>query len=74
MATLQIKVLGSLGDDTVEFTASQFGHAHAVNEAIAYLTRLQMKAIASDHAARDTGEEAPKQGWAKKDFTHKKLR
>ncbi|WP_438010580.1 hypothetical protein WME89_19220 [Sorangium sp. So ce321] len=68
MATLQIKVTGSLGDDIIEFAASQYGHAHAVNEAIAYLTRLQMKAIASDHASRDKGEEAPKMGWEKKDF------
>jgi len=71
MATLQIKVMGSLGDHTIEFAASQYGHAHAINEAIAYLTTLQMKAISSDHASRDKGEEAPKMGWAKKDFTHK---
>lgn len=63
---LQIKLRGSLGDDTIEFSGTQFGHAHAINEAIAYLTQLQIKGINADHEARDAAERPPKRGFVKK--------
>jgi hypothetical protein len=71
MADVQISIKGSLGDDRVEFAANEFGHAHAINEAIAYLTQLQMRAINSDHEARENGEEGPRQGWVKKEFSRR---
>lgn len=66
---LQIKLRGSLGDETVEFSGQQFGHAHAINEAIAFLTQLQVKGINADHAARDAEERPPKMGFFKKGLT-----
>ncbi|MHA6323675.1 hypothetical protein [Roseivivax sp. CAU 1753] len=71
MADVQISIKGSLGDDKIEFAANEFGHAHAINEAIAYLTRLQMHAINSDHEAREQREEGPRQGWIKKEFSRR---
>jgi hypothetical protein len=72
MANLQIKLRGSLGDETVEFSSRQFGHAHAVNEAIAFLTQLQVKAINADHAARDANETPPKEGFIKRALAKRK--
>lgn len=52
-----------MGDEVVEFSAKEHGHAHAVNEAIAYLTDLQVRAINLDHDVRDSKEPGPSDGW-----------
>ena len=60
---LKIQLIGSMGDENVEFSAKEHGHAHAVNEAIAYLTDLQLRAINFDHDVRDCNEPGPSDGW-----------
>ena len=67
MAVLRIQLHGSLGEENVEFSANEHGHAHAINEAMAYLTKLQTRAINTDHDVRDCNEPGPKDGWCKGD-------
>jgi hypothetical protein len=62
---LSIRLVGSLGDEAVEFSAKEHGHAHAINEAIVYLSNLQTRAINTDHDVRDCKEEGPINGWCK---------
>jgi isocitrate lyase len=62
---LRIQLVGSMGTESAEFSANEYGHAHAINEAIAYLTGLQEKAINFDHDVRDSNESGPKLGWQK---------
>jgi hypothetical protein len=63
MAIIRIQLLGSLGEEAAEFSAKEHGHAHAVNEAIAYLTDVQLRAINTDHDVRDSNEPGPLDGW-----------
>ena len=63
MAILKIQLVGSMGEEVVEFSAKEHGHAHAVNEAISYLTDLQTRAINLDHDVRDSKEPGPSDGW-----------
>lgn len=65
MAVVKIQLMGSMGKDAAEFSAVEHGHAHAINEAIAYLTKLQERAINFDHDVRDCREPAPTEGWHK---------
>lgn len=65
MAMLKIQLIGSMGDEAKEFSANEHGHAHAINDAIAYLTSLQQHAINMDHDVRDSQEPAPTKGWIK---------
>ena len=60
---IKMKLMGSLGEESVVFSAEEYGHAHAINEAIAYLTDLQVRAINADHDVRDTKEPGPLKGW-----------
>jgi hypothetical protein len=64
---LKMQLIGSMGDEAVEFSGKEHGHAHAINEAIAYLTNLQIRAINTDHDVRDCKEEGPTKGWCKGD-------
>lgn len=65
MATLKIQLIGSMGEDAAEFSAVEHGHAHAINEAMAFLTVLMQRAINTDHDVRDCKEPAPTKGWHK---------
>jgi hypothetical protein len=69
MCTIVIRTTGDLGDETVEFVANEYGHAHMINEAIAYLTRVSLVGINADHKSRDAKEEPPKKGWIKNDLS-----
>lgn len=65
MAVLEIRLTGSMGNDHAQFSATEHGHAHAINEAIAYLTVLQQRAINIDHDVRECKEPSPTKGWHK---------
>ena len=65
MGTITIDTYGSFGDKQAEFSAMEHGHAHAVGQAIAYLTELLHWSINTDHAIHEDGE-SPRQGFERK--------
>ncbi len=71
MSVGSLRITGSMGDAHFDFSANEHGHAHAINEAMIFLTGLMQRAINTDHDVRDSNEPAPTQGWHKGPATHK---
>lgn len=58
MGMLQIKTWGSFPNKSIEFTAQSRGHAHAVAEAIQYLSEHVLPAaIEQDHKLHEAGHK-----------------
>jgi hypothetical protein len=65
MGLLRISTGGSFPDRVRRFTAIEHGHAHAVAEAIAWLSaEVLPAAIAQDHRLQEEGA-SPRQGFAR---------
>ena len=64
MGMIIIETRGSLGTRKEEFSCLHHGHAHAVNEAIKYLTERMTHAVNLDHKLHD-GESQPDSGFQK---------
>ena len=67
MGLIRIQVVGSFGDKngTKEFTALTHGHAHAVADALKYLSsKLLPHAVNIDHKLQDEGFK-PSEGFRK---------
>ena len=64
MGMIIIETIGSLGVRKEEFSCLPFGHAHAVNEAIKYLTDRMTHAVNLDHKLHDGGSK-PQAGFQK---------
>ncbi len=64
MGQITITTRGSFGQGELIFNAESHGHAHAVNEAQAYLTVLMRTAIDSDHGLHEKGVK-PRLGYDK---------
>ena len=63
MGMISIQTAGSFGDSDKVISAQDHGHAHAVAEAIQYLSgEMLPKAIAQDHALQAKGVD-PAKGW-----------
>ncbi len=66
MGMLTIQARGSFKSETKTFSAQQHGHAHAVADAIAFLSQVVLpEAIANDHRCHDEGAR-PSDGFEKK--------
>jgi len=64
MGTITIITNGSFDNDKLIFNAETHGHAHAVNEAIAYLTALMGESIANDHRLHEQ-DQKPREGFGR---------
>ena len=64
MGMIIIETRGSLGTKKEEFSCLTFGHAHAINEAIKYLSDRMTHAINLDHQLHD-GDSKPQVGFQK---------
>lgn len=64
MGVITIVTQGSFGQKDARFSAMKHGHAHAVNEAIEWLTRLMAESIDKDHKLRDE-DASPENGFIK---------
>ena len=63
MGQISINTSGSFGEDVKSISASQHGHAHAIEQAIRYLLDLLPWAITQDHRLQETGEY-PEKGFS----------
>lgn len=73
MGQISISISGSFvggrpGSRTKTFSAMNYGHAHAVNEAMEFLQEEMRKAINLDHALHEH-KEKPTQGFQKDSLT-----
>jgi hypothetical protein len=65
MGILKIETKGSFGESFKQFSARTYGHAHAVAEAIKYLSgEVLPEAINNDHECRDDNQ-FPEEGFRK---------
>ena len=70
MGMLIIETRGSFGTSTKTFSAMRNGHAHAVTEAIRYLTELARKATNQDHQLHEQREKPTEGFTAPDEFGH----
>jgi len=64
MGMINIQMYGSFPKKEKSFGAIEYGHAHAINEAIAWLSEQMKAAINSDHQLHDDGAK-PNNGFTK---------
>ena len=65
MGMLKIETLGSFKHESKTFSAMDHGHAHAVADAITFLSNVVLpEAIANDHKCHDDGAR-PSRGFEK---------